>query len=421
MAKLLFFFVICKETSNFVYFLLQMRLLYLSISIILLISCTTKKAEQEVTPWGTVIGESAEETTDTTGTTLNLNDIIDQGEMIMLTVSGPETYYDYHGHGMGVHYLLCTEFSSKLGVKLRVEVCKDSTELIDKLRNGEGDIIACPIKGRDITNCGPGWAVAETNAELAKRIDNWYKPDMLTETEKKQKELLATGGVTRHVYAPMINRQKGLISKWDGLFQKYAPTARLDWKLMAAQCYQESCFDPKAHSWAGACGLMQIMPSTAKYLGLPIEDIYTPEANIKASAKLMNELMNNFRDAASQQDRICFALAAYNGGEGHVRDAMALASKNGKDSHRWSSVQEYILKLSDPQYYNDPVVKRGYMRGSETSGYVDRIMKRWADYGGRPARSHVGFSNYEGPSTQPSTSGTMGPQRATKKHKYNVQ
>lgn len=400
---------------------MQMRQISLLISIILLFSCTTKKKEQEFTPWGTVVGEDNFSSVDTANNAIGLDDIVEQGEMIMLTVSGPTTYYDYHGHGMGLHYLLCERFATKIGVKLRVEVCKDSLELISKLKNGEGDIIACPIHNKNFKSCGPDWAVSSDNKELADEVKNWYKPELLSETEKAQKSLLASGGVTRHVYAPMINRQKGLISKWDPLFQKYAPTARLDWRLMAAQCYQESCFDPKAHSWAGACGLMQIMPSTAKYLGLSISDIYAPEANIAASAKLMSELLNNFRDAATQQDRICFALAAYNAGEGHVRDAMALAKKNNKDSKRWRIVQEYILKLSEPQYYTDPVVKRGYMRGTETSGYVDRIMKRWEEYGGRPGRSYVSSFGYSGPSTQPSTTGTSGPHRATKKHKYSMQ
>lgn len=74
------------------------------------------------------------------------------------------------------------------------------------------------------------------------------------------------------------------------------------------------------------------------------------------------------------------ALAAYNGGYHHVRDAMALTKKYGGIWQRWSDVRHYILALSQPQYYRDPVVKNGYMRGSETANYVDMIMSRWKQY-----------------------------------------
>ena len=100
--------------------------------------------------------------------------------------------------------------------------------------------------------------------------------------------------VRRHTYSPFLNKSAGIISSYDPLFRKYAPVARWDWRLMAAQCYQESCFDPKARSWAGACGLMQIMPATAAHLGLPLSDIYNPEPNIAAAAKFISQLMNSF-------------------------------------------------------------------------------------------------------------------------------
>lgn len=386
-----------------------------------LFSCQKKQQEQEVTPWGTVVGSQGEIVTDTATGVMALDDIIEQGEMIMLTLNGPETYYDYHGHGMGLQYLLCDKFAQTIGVKLRVEVCKDSTELVRKLKNGEGDIIAYNLNDSTLTKCGPDWMVRNESSTLAAEIKKWFKPELIAETEKMQKSLLASGGVTRHVYAPMINRQKGLISKWDNLFQKHAPTARLDWRLLAAQCYQESCFDPKAHSWAGACGLMQIMPSTAKYLGLPIDNIYQPDANIGAAARYMAMLMQDFKDIPNQTERLSFALASYNGGKNHVRDAMALASKHGKNPQLWRDVKVFILGLAKKEYYTDPVVKYGYMRGSETADYVDRIMKRWQDYGGNPNRmGGSSFNGYTGPSTQPSISGTSGPKPAKRKHKYSI-
>ena len=61
---------------------------------------------------------------------------------------------------------------------------------------------------------------------------------------------------------------------------------------------------------------------------------------------------------------------------------MALAQKNGRDPRRWADVEPYVLKLSQPEYYNDPVVKHGYMRGSETVDYVQKIHQRWKGYQG---------------------------------------
>ena len=100
----------------------------------------------------------------------------------------------------------------------------------------------------------------------------------------------------------MLNRDGGIISHYDGYFQRYASTIRWDWRLMAAQCYQESTFDPEARSWAGACGLMQIMPSTADHLGLPRANIFNPEQNIAAAAKYLGELEHNFQIFANVQN-----------------------------------------------------------------------------------------------------------------------
>ena len=123
----------------------------------LLISCADKKPQQELTPWGTPVGEVEGMDGGEDGQTedaksqqkskhgLSLDDIQENGELIMLTVNGPTTYYDYHNHGMGQQYLLCEKFAQQIGVSLRVEECKDTTEMIQKLQRGEGDVIAVPL------------------------------------------------------------------------------------------------------------------------------------------------------------------------------------------------------------------------------------------------------------------------------------
>ena len=202
-----------------------------------------------------------------------------------------------------------------------------------------------------------GWAVQADNVALADTLDRWYRPSMLTQVRQEMEFMLSTRSVTRHVYSPMLNRSAGIISQYDHLFQKYAPVARWDWRLLAAQCYQESTFDPKARSWVGACGLMQIMPETADQLGLPRSQIYEPEANIAASTKYIAQLDSKHRDIPEKTERTWFVLACYNGGYHHIRDAMELARKHGHNPHRWEEVSPYVLGLREARYYNDPVVR----------------------------------------------------------------
>lgn len=386
-------------------------------------SCTGKKSERVVAPWGEVVADTV-----TDNGLFSVDDIVSNGEMIVLTMSGPDTYFDYHGHGVGTQYLLCEKFAQKLGVSLRVELCKDTAEMVDRLEKGEADMIMYMLpKTKKFSSrllfCGAGvdsqntqWAVGKGSTELASLIDKWYSPSMMEQVKKEERFLFSARSVRRHVYAPFLDRKGGVISKYDHLFRRYAPMARWDWRLLAAQSYQESCFDPNARSWAGACGLMQIMPSTADHLGLPRSEMTNPEKSVEAAVRLLAELSGHFRDIPSAEERRCFVLASYNGGANHIRDAMALASKYGGNPRRWSHVAPYVLKLQQPQYYNDPVVRYGYMRGSETVDYVDRIRQRYAQYRG---------TQYTGPSVTDDGAadygaGGMTPRRATKKYKYHI-
>ena len=339
--------------------------------LILLCSCGQKKQETVVTPWGEIAD------TIPTDDSFDLDEIQRNGELIALTLTGPETYYDYRGKHLGAQYLLAQKFADKLGVSLRMEVCHDSAEMLQRLEDGEADLICYPM-----TKKGLGWLVGDDKEDLEEELKAWYKPGMLAEVKKEEEFLLSNRAVRRRVFAPMLNRAGGVISHYDGFFQRYASTIRWDWRLLAAQCYQESTFDPKARSWAGACGLMQIMPGTADHLGLSRANIYDPEQNIAAAVRYLAQLERNFSDIREHSERTKFVLAAYNGGHFHIRDAMALARKNGRNANSWREVESFVLGLSQPQYYNDPVVKNGYMRGSETVDYVRKIHERWNGYRG---------------------------------------
>ena len=365
--------------------------------LILLCSCGQKKQETVVTPWGEIAD------TIPTDDSFDLDEIQRNGELIALTLTGPETYYDYRGKHLGAQYLLAQKFADKLGVSLRMEVCRDSAEMLQRLEDGEADLICYPM-----TKKGLGWLVGDDKEDLEEELKAWYKPGMLAEVKKEEEFLLSNRAVRRRVFSPMLNRAGGVISHYDGFFQRYASTIRWDWRLLAAQCYQESTFDPKARSWAGACGLMQIMPGTADHLGLSRANIYDPEQNIAAAVRYLAELERNFSDIREHSERTKFVLAAYNGGHFHIRDAMALARKNGRNANSWREVEPFVLGLAQPQYYNDPVVKNGYMRGSETVDYVRKIHERW--------------NGYRGVKTVRAISGPQGiPQKAKRERKKKYQ
>lgn len=387
-------------------------LLWLLLLLTTIGACSQKK-ERINTPWGTTLGEDSVPSSGA----FALKDIVDHGELIMLTLTGPENYYDYHGHGMGLQYLLCEKFAKTLGVSLRVEVCKDTAEMVKKLKGGDGDLIAffLPDTIRGLRFCGATqgdsshrWAVLAENRSLADTLNGWFRPALLTQIKAEERFVLSGQSIKRHVYSPMLDRSGGIISHYDPLFKKYAPTARWDWRLLAAQCYQESTFDPQARSWAGACGLMQIMPATAAHLGLPAAQMHEPEPNIAAATRYLRELDGKFADIAHRMERIRFVLASYNGGPGHIRDAMALARKHGFNPHCWEEVSPFVLRLSSASFYNDPVVRYGYMRGSETVDYVRRILGRWEQYSSMaPGGSLEGF-------------GSTIPQKATKKYRFHL-
>lgn len=388
----------------------------ITLLFILSISACTERQQSTQTPWGDTFG------TDTVSSNaFSLRDILESGEMVVLTISGPNTYYKYRGKQMGTQYLLCEKFAQKIGVSLRVEVCKSIDEMIKKFNAGDADIIVYQIPtsikgtipcGYSTNNGKLAWAVRTDNTELADSLRSWYKPEIAESVKREEKALFSTQSIHRRVYAPMLNTQAGIISNYDHLFKRYAPIARWDWRLLAAQCYQESCFDPKAYSWAGAKGLMQIMPETAKHLGLAESDVYEPELNIYAAARYINELNTRFTDIQNPEERKFFILASYNGGFFHIRDAMALAKKNGKNPYKWIHVAEYVLKLSTPEYYNDPVVKYGYMRGSETANYVSAIYSRWQKY--RGIRNTVTITPTDDIPT------IYEPHKASKKHRFKL-
>jgi membrane-bound lytic murein transglycosylase F len=173
--------------------------------------------------------------------------------------------------------------------------------------------------------------------------------------------------------------REGRLSRFDEHFKRAGAEADVDWRLLAAQAYQESRFDPEARSPFGAVGVMQLLPSTAKELGC--EDPTQPGAAIRAGARYLGKLMKRFEDEpeVALKDRVRFALAAYNVGLAHLDDARVLADRLGLDRNRWfGNVEEAVRLLASPKHYQ--TLRYGYARGDETVRYVSEIQTRYDAY-----------------------------------------
>lgn len=155
---------------------------------------------------------------------------------------------------------------------------------------------------------------------------------------------------TRYVERPApagdaaLLAQSDRISPYDDIVRQYAASYDFDWRLIVAQMFQESHFNPQAESVAGASGLMQLMPTTAEYIGAG--DLADPESNIRAGLKYMDYLRSQFEDHLTLQERTWFTLAAYNAGLGRVQRARARAVAMDLDPDRWfDNVEVAMLAL----------------------------------------------------------------------------
>lgn len=424
----------------------------------------------------------------------DLEKIKEEGKLRVVTLSRSTSYFDYKGEEMGFEYELAQRFAQSLEVDLEVITAKDEPEMIQKLKDGEVDLIAYPVVisndlKEQVTFCSHTFNTCQVLVQQKKKnkfeqvkdvVDLIDKEVYVVENSKYHKRLInlddeVGGGLqittvsneeneeslieqvsngeieytvadeniaqVNNTYFKNIDIQMRIsftqrcawavrkgsddleeaINKWfegakgdytckylyhkyfeqsklanskskpkylskekisdfDKIFKKYAEKIDWDWKLLASVAYQESKFNPNAVSWAGAKGLMQLMPGTATKLGTDSVDMMIPEVSVKTATEYLRRVDNIYNYIEDKSERTKFVLASYNAGVGHVRDAMALAEKNGKNPQKWEDVKIFVLLKSKPEFFNDPVVRHGYLRGEEAYKFVEEIMLRYQEY-----------------------------------------
>lgn len=223
------------------------------------------------------------------------------------------------------------------------------------------------------------WGVRRNSPSLRESVSQWMRGFKRSALFKRI--------YRKYVIDPREHRNAGQSTKagtyqptYEALIRGVATDKRYDWRLVSSIVYQESRFNPEASSWAGAMGLMQLMPETAARFG--VYDISDPEQNIRAGYDFLLWLDKRLvANVADPRERVKFVLAAYNVGLGHIMDAIRLAQKFGREPQVWEgNVETALLLKANPAYYSDPVVKFGFSRGTETVAYVHNVMERYANY-----------------------------------------
>lgn len=277
-----------------------------------------------------------------------------------------------------------------------IEVPYESEQLIKNVAEGEIDYTVCDENVAhvnatyypDIDISTPvsfpqrlAWGVRKNNSDkLLEELNKWISTFKNTESfallHSKYFRNSRSSTIVRSDYYAL---NTGKVSKYDDLIRQFSDTINWDWRLLASLICQESRFEPDVTSWAGAYGLMQVLPMTGERFGIDITS--SPKNNIKAGVRYINWLHSIYdQKVPDEKERLNFILASYNAGPGHVLDAMKLAGKNGMDPQKWADVETWLLKKSDPKYYNDVVVRNGYFRGTESVAFVSEILDRYEHY-----------------------------------------
>jgi membrane-bound lytic murein transglycosylase F len=215
------------------------------------------------------------------------------------------------------------------------------------------------------------WAVKKGEKRLLKQINNFFETIKEDGTfDRVYTEYFAN--VEKFDYVDLkryYRRLETRLPRYRDSIQQAAKKYGFDWRLIAAMIYQESHFDPRARSFTGVRGLMQVTLDTAKEVG--IERRLDPEQSILGGVRYLKKSYDKF-EGVPEPDRLLMALASYNVGYRHVQDAQKIVKQQHNDPNSWADLKDALPLLCRRKYYKES--KFGYCRGREAVRYVNRII-----------------------------------------------
>ena len=220
-----------------------------------------------------------------------------------------------------------------------------------------------------ITRPGDRELQAAVNSYLDTIVGGWFY-------EKTQRKYFGNPASSRRYVTGRVERT-GVLSPYDAIMQRYANRFEFGWVLVTAQMYEESRFDPEAVSFAGAVGLMQMMPATAQ--GFGFDSLTVPEVSIHAGTRYLRHVYDLLDDVPDPEERMWFTLASYNAGLGHIKDARRLAEQEGYDPNVWFGNVAVVAPLLQRRSVHRQF-QYGYCRCDEPVQYVRKIRNRYRTY-----------------------------------------
>jgi membrane-bound lytic murein transglycosylase F len=225
-----------------------------------------------------------------------------------------------------------------------------------------------------------GFAIRKTSPLLKARLNQWLGKYMSNASFNYMKhKYFELAELTSKSQSEFSSLKGGQLSKYDFYFKAEAAKYGWDWQLIASVAYQESKFNPTVTGFGGAYGMMQFMPEVGPKFGVYPNS--PPDVQIAGGMKKLHRDYQNWPEVADKRQRYKFALASYNAGLSHIKDAQRLALKHGLNPKLWDdNVETMVRNLSKSEFYRDDVVQNGAMRGAHTANYVNTVYERYQSY-----------------------------------------
>lgn len=359
--------------------------------------------------------------------------LVDQRLVFSTSLSPyPQTLEELSGSGIPIsvrpsssYYSTLTELIEEHNYDIEIELISDGLDTEATLvQLSEGNILATVADdnmfnavNRYMEGLVPGpvisrkdtiaWAIRKNAPDLESRMNRYmYKHFRFTEDRDlprrstflnvlRQKYFEESRQIAEYYNPEWQFQSIGIISPYDDIVKSVADSMGLDWLMLTAMIAQESSFNPESKSWAGAVGLMQVIP---RFVNVEYEQLYDPITNINEGARIIKEHLDHYSymDSTNQWQ---MALATYNVGLGHMADARRLVIDQNQNPNEWENVSEALIKLMQRRYHQD--ARYGFARGIEPVQYVKEIMNRHRTYEAIIAlaenQQNSGITNLAGP------------------------